>query len=671
MRKCPICGKSDIPDDIQFCPNPDCLWELVMWLGATEEDKERYRKQVEMTRRNYHAKQAIAIGAGVEAGAAGKNADAKGQIKEDNAGKQSEYSAETKVPKSISAPAAASPMSSPRAGDVWKEPVTGMEFVWVPGGCYQMGCGSWTSDCYDDEKPVHEVCLDGFWIGKYEVTQGQWKKIMRSNPSHSKSGDDFPVGEVSWYDAQTYIAKLSRQSGNQFALPTEAQWEYAARSGGKNEKYAGGSNVDSVAWHCGNSGGKSHRVGTKSPNRLGIYDMSGNVWEWCEDIFDKNAYSKHARNNPVRTSWGSARVYRGGSWSSNPRNVRTANRDMDSPNFRKYNLGFRLCLPDADRSLQPAQQEQDQQQPEIQKGIKSHQGLEDEKSRKAKEYHRKKQEFEEKRKWNNANKAFTRAIADKASQGPKQGTVRKEPVTGAGVEAIGKKADTQKQVKEDKSEKQNDYSTGTDLSRNCPIKVKKKSIKSFVTAGLGIASLSILSIIFYMTISSASSWHNTSGCPEPEIQQKRWAEIRDDTSPDAFKDYLQRCPEGVFAIDAQQKLENIYMSRERKRMLDRKFDIQIQKGLFYYEKKFEYNRAIKEFTRALDLKPDQASAYYYRGIVYYEKGDYDHAIEDFTEAIRLNPNYAQAYQKRGLAYNKKGQKIKAEKDLKKAIIEEK
>jgi formylglycine-generating enzyme required for sulfatase activity len=248
-------------------------------------------------------------------------------------------------PQSAPAKTPASQVSSPRAGDVWKEPVTGMEFVWVPKGCYQMGCGSWTSECYDDEKPVHEVCLDGFWIGKYEVTQGQWKKIMGSNPSSFKSGDDFPVEQVSWNDAKTYIEKLRRQSGKRFALPTEAQWEYAARSGGKNEKYAGGSNLDSVAWHRGNSGSKTHRVGTKAPNGLGIYDMSGNVWEWCEDVYDSNAYSKHTRNNPVVTSGGTARVFRGGGWSLNPAHVRAAIRFCYAPGDRSSLLGFRLALP--------------------------------------------------------------------------------------------------------------------------------------------------------------------------------------------------------------------------------------------------------------------------------------------------------------------------------------
>ena len=225
----------------------------------------------------------------------------------------------------------------------WKDPVTGMEFVWVPGGCYEMGCGSWTSDCYKDEKPVDEVCVDGFWIGKYEVTQGQWKKIMGNNPSNFKKGDDYSVEQVSWNDAKEFIKELNaRSSGGQYRLPTEAEWEYACRSGGKGERYSGGSDVDRVAWYDSNSGNSTHAVGTKASNGLNIYDMSGNVWEWCEDVYDERAYSKHNRNNPVVTSGGSVRVDRGGGWYFNPGGVRCANRGGYAPGDRFKFLGFRL-----------------------------------------------------------------------------------------------------------------------------------------------------------------------------------------------------------------------------------------------------------------------------------------------------------------------------------------
>jgi formylglycine-generating enzyme required for sulfatase activity len=227
-----------------------------------------------------------------------------------------------------------------KAGETFKDPATGMEFVWVPEGCFNMG----SSSGGEDERPVHKVCLAGFWIGKYEVTQGQWKKIMGFNPSNFQSGDDYPVEKVSWDDVQKYISKLQQQSGNSFSLPTEAQWEYAARSGGKNQEYAGGNDIDRVAWYSSNSGSKTHRVGTKASNGLGIHDMSGNVWEWCEDVYDKNAYSKHDRKNPVMTSGGSSRVFSGGSWFHNPRHMRAANRRGDSADYRDDCLGFRLCL---------------------------------------------------------------------------------------------------------------------------------------------------------------------------------------------------------------------------------------------------------------------------------------------------------------------------------------
>ena len=232
-------------------------------------------------------------------------------------------------------------------GETWREPVTGMEFVWVPGGCYEMGCGGWTSECEKDEKPVHKVCLDGFWIGKYEVTQGQWKKVMGNNPSLFKYGDNYPVERVSWYGAQEYMQSLSRRTGLKFRLPTEAEWEYAARSGGKLEKYAGGSNVNAVAWYRVNSGKHTHSVGTKAPNSLGIYDMSGNVWEWCADWYGK--YPSGHVTDPVGPSSGSNRVYRGGSWDFNRSLVRSTHRCAAWPGSRSNDIGFRLVLPQVSR----------------------------------------------------------------------------------------------------------------------------------------------------------------------------------------------------------------------------------------------------------------------------------------------------------------------------------
>ena len=168
---------------------------------------------------------------------------------------------------------------TPSAGEIWKEPVTGMEFVWVPGGCYEMGCGSWTNDCSSDEKPVHEVCVDGFWMGKTEVTQGQWKQIMGDNPAMFKKGDNYPLENALYEEMEKFMNKLSTVSKGAyvFRFPTEAEWEYASRSGGKPEKYAGGSDLNQVAWYSGNSDDSTHAVATKAPNGLGLFDMNGNV----------------------------------------------------------------------------------------------------------------------------------------------------------------------------------------------------------------------------------------------------------------------------------------------------------------------------------------------------------------------------------------------------------
>ena len=219
----------------------------------------------------------------------------------------------------------------------WTEPSTGMEFVWVPKGCFRMG----STDGEPDEKPVHEVCVDGFWMGKYEVIQAEWREVMGSNPSKFK-GDRNPVEQVSWEDAQAFIQKLNASSSGtgKLRLPTEAEWEYAARSGGREETYAGGDDLDRVGWYDKNSGGETHPVGGKAPNGLGLYDMSGNVWEWCADW--KGEYSSGKVTNPTGPAGGSWRVNRGGGWNIIARGCRAAFRGNLPPRNRFSNLGFRL-----------------------------------------------------------------------------------------------------------------------------------------------------------------------------------------------------------------------------------------------------------------------------------------------------------------------------------------
>ncbi len=226
----------------------------------------------------------------------------------------------------------------------WVDTVTGMEFVFVDGGCYQMG--DQFGDGYDSEKPVHEVCMDDFYIGKYEVTQGEWKSLMGDNPSRFKHGDDYPVERVSWDDAREFIKRLNKKTDGKYRLPTEAEWEFAARSGGKKEKWAGTSKESELGkygWYDANSDKKTHPVGKKIANGIGLFDMTGNVWEWCSDWYSSDYYKKSPKDNPVGPSSGSVRVIRGGSWGSDPGGVRAAYRNGDTPGGRGGDLGFRLA----------------------------------------------------------------------------------------------------------------------------------------------------------------------------------------------------------------------------------------------------------------------------------------------------------------------------------------
>jgi formylglycine-generating enzyme len=253
---------------------------------------------------------------------------------------------------------------SPTSAKTWTEPITGMEFVWIPSGCFMMGTDS--SEADSNEKPVHEVCVDGFWMAKHEVTNKQYRKYKSDHNSKDYKGvslnkDEQPAVYVSWNDAKAFAKWLSRKSGKKFSLPTEAQWEYAARAGTKTERFWGDDPDDACKYanvrdqtiknkwdwsnihNCNDGYALTAPVGSFKPNNFGLYDMLGNVWEWCEDVYDGKAYKKHERNDPLITSGGVGRVLRGGSWIHDGRGCRSAYRIWGHPADRYRTLGFRLA----------------------------------------------------------------------------------------------------------------------------------------------------------------------------------------------------------------------------------------------------------------------------------------------------------------------------------------
>ena len=218
------------------------------------------------------------------------------------------------------------------------------EMIFVEGGTFLMGCNDEDGkDCLNDENPQHRVTLGSFYIGKYPITQKQWKAVMGSNPSEFKS-DNHPVETVSWDDAQEFIRRLNAATGKQYRLPTEAEWEFAARGGNKSQgyKYSGSNNLNDVALNNENSGNHTHPVGTKQPNELGIFDMSGNVWEWCCDWYGN--YRSSQQSDPKGPSSGTYRVDRGGSWIDDAFYCRVSGRDSSSQDDYAINLGFRIVL---------------------------------------------------------------------------------------------------------------------------------------------------------------------------------------------------------------------------------------------------------------------------------------------------------------------------------------
>jgi len=230
----------------------------------------------------------------------------------------------------------------------WREPITGMEFIWIPPGCFNMGCLPNDQECRTDEKPFHRVCLTGFWLGRYEVTQQEYQTIMYTNPARF-SYKDHPVENISWDNAIKFTRELNRREKNmyEFTLPTEAQWEYACRSLGKNSVFPWAAGVSSEPANCGDCrvrlfNGTTAPVGTFKANSIGLFDMGGNVAEWCLDIYDKNSYQSHDRLDPVYQKPGSAHIVRGGSFVDNQVNLRCTRRKAMIGSMETYYTGFRL-----------------------------------------------------------------------------------------------------------------------------------------------------------------------------------------------------------------------------------------------------------------------------------------------------------------------------------------
>jgi len=248
--------------------------------------------------------------------------------------------------------------------DLWTEPRSGIQLVRLPAGCYAMGCGSWSDNCSDDELPVHEVCVDEVWIGQHEVTQEEWQKVMHTNPSRFKRGGNHPVEQVSWHRAQDFVCELNELTGMEFRLPTEAEWEYACRSGGDEVTYPVATKVSdpstqsTIAAEPGENAA-DYPVEPQAANESGLAGMGDGVWEWIADVYEDNlnvpVYSRHWRNNPLYTGSNDyhfstaiyPRVNRGGSWDIGDNPTRCSLRHFDDPGLNSFFHGFRVAVSGA------------------------------------------------------------------------------------------------------------------------------------------------------------------------------------------------------------------------------------------------------------------------------------------------------------------------------------
>jgi formylglycine-generating enzyme required for sulfatase activity len=272
--------------------------------------------------------------------------------------------------------------TQPAPGARWVDPSTGMAFRWIAPGCFTMGSPAAEKGRDRDEGPQHKVCLSGFWLGETEVTQGQWQAVTGDNPSLIKNGETYPVDMVSWNMAKEYAAKLGAMDGGNFRLPTEAEWEYACRAGTRAPYFFGDTITHDQASFDKRFSlpaapleprRKTRRKKHAKPapriwpnmhtsaaasfpaNAFGLYDMHGNLWEWCEDVYDAGYYARSPRDNPRNESEGPARVLRGGSWVTRGVALRSANRSRGWPDMRTAFYGFRLVRVVSAPAQPPAQ----------------------------------------------------------------------------------------------------------------------------------------------------------------------------------------------------------------------------------------------------------------------------------------------------------------------------
>lgn len=226
-----------------------------------------------------------------------------------------------------------------------------LTMISIPGGTFDMGCSPGPNSCLFEEYPRHTVTISAFKMSAYEITQAQWEAVMSRTPSvFDECGSNCPVETVSWDDVQNFIEELNNKTGKQYRLPTEAEWEYAARAGTTTPWYCGDDErcLDDIAWYWDNSGSTTHPVGQKQPNAWGLYDMTGNVYEWCSDRYDQDYYTVSPSTDPQGPDDSlkfRQRVYRGGSWGNYADDTVSSYRGHGHPNFDWYTIGFRLCLP--------------------------------------------------------------------------------------------------------------------------------------------------------------------------------------------------------------------------------------------------------------------------------------------------------------------------------------